>query len=314
VLGITPDRSVIDVGGGASPLAARLLERGFRDVTVLDVSGQAISAARERLGSRAQEVRLLQEDVCSWRPDRHFDLWHDRAAFHFIVEADERRRYLETLDRALAPDGAVVIATFARDAPDRCSGLPVVRYDTRGLAAWLGRGFELVAERREEHRTPSGALQPFAWAAFRRRPRRKSANELLDEARGKIDRLTPAEALVAAQDGALIVDIRSDRDREATGVVPGSVHVPRTVLEWRLDSGSDWRNPHLGELGRKVVLLCDHGYSSSLAAATLVELGLNAADVIGGVEAWREAGLPVVPPTGRPGAGEAPGMSPPEPL
>jgi rhodanese-related sulfurtransferase len=109
------------------------------------------------------------------------------------------------------------------------------------------------------------------------------------------------------------VDIRSERDREATGVVPGSVHVPRTVLEWRLDPVSPWRNPYVAGLGRQLVVLCDNGYSSSLAAATLVELGLDAADVIGGFEAWREAGLPIATPTHRREPGDLAGMGRPEP-
>jgi rhodanese-related sulfurtransferase len=123
-------------------------------------------------------------------------------------------------------------------------------------------------------------------------------DELLERGRERIERLAPAEAWAAALDGALIVDIRSDADREHTGVVPGSVHVPRTVLEWRLAPGSRWRNPHVAA-DRRLLLICDHGYSSSLAAATLVDLGLRAGDVVGGVEAWLAAGLPAVPPPSR---------------
>ena len=131
-------------------------------------------------------------------------------------------------------------------------------------------------------------------------------DELLDEARARIERLTPAEALTAAENGALIVDIRSDLDRVRTGVVPGSVHIPRTVLEWRLAPDSAWRNPHLGHHDRQLVVICDHGYSSSLAAAVLVDLGFrHVADVVGGFEAWLAAGLPVSPappvPAGLPG-------------
>ena len=141
----------------------------------------------------------------------------------------------------------------------------------------------------------------------------RTLEELLEGARATIDRLTPGEALAAARDGALILDIRSDLDRSRTGVVPGSVHVPRTVLEWRVTGDSRWRNPHLGDPGRRLVVLCDHGYSSSLAAATLDELGLDAADVIGGFEGWLQAGLPVAPPTYERGDGVLAGMGPPEP-
>jgi rhodanese-related sulfurtransferase len=128
-------------------------------------------------------------------------------------------------------------------------------------------------------------------------------DELLEQARARIRRLTPAGA---ATDSATIVDLRSEGARERDGVVPGSVHIPRTVLEWRLAPDSPWRNPHVRG---PVLLLCDHGESSSLAAATLVELGVEAGDVIGGFEAWRQAGLPVCPAP-PPGSGELPGMGP----
>jgi rhodanese-related sulfurtransferase len=143
---------------------------------------------------------------------------------------------------------------------------------------------------------------------------RRTVDELLDEARSQIARLTPAEADAAAREGAQLVDIRSDADRERFGVVPGSLHVPRTVLEWRLDPSSPWRSPYAAGLGRRVIVLCDHGYSSSLAAAALRELGFErVGDVIGGFEAWREAGLPVVPVSRGRSPGTLAGMEPPEP-
>ena len=139
--------------------------------------------------------------------------------------------------------------------------------------------------------------------------------ELLEIARRKIERLSPNEAFAASQDGALIVDIRSDADRDHAGVVPGSVHIPRTVLEWRLAPESAWRNPHVGGLDRQIVVLCNHGYSSSLAAATLVDLGFaRAGDVVGGFEAWQEMELPVAQPTRRRVPPAPPGMEPPEPF
>ena len=124
----------------------------------------------------------------------------------------------------------------------------------------------------------------------------RGVDELLAEARGRIDRLEPGTAWEAARAGdVLIVDIRSEDDRRRGGIVPGSLHIPRTVLEWRVDPSSSWHNPHLGE-SRRLVLLCSHGYSSSLAAATLVDLGFGGSgDVAGGFEAWCRAGLPVVP-------------------
>ncbi len=128
-----------------------------------------------------------------------------------------------------------------------------------------------------------------------------------------ITRLGPHEAFAAAADGALIVDIRDAAARARVGVVTGSLNIPRTVLEWRLDPESPSRNPHVGGLDRQIIVLCDHGYSSSLAAAVLVELGFRrAADVIGGIEAWLAAGLPVTSPRSHPAPGELLGMGPPE--
>src|SRR5437867_9599145 len=122
--------------------------------------------------------------------------------------------------------------------------------------------------------------------------RRRTLEELLDAARARVERLEPAEALAATEQGALLIDIRADVDRERDGIVPGSLHIPRTVLEWRLEPESAWRNPHVGDVDRQIILICDHGCSSILAAATPVELGFSrAGDVIGGLAAWREAGL-----------------------
>jgi rhodanese-related sulfurtransferase len=143
---------------------------------------------------------------------------------------------------------------------------------------------------------------------------RRTLDQLLEEARARIERLDPEAALAALEDGALLVDIRSDADRERDGIVPRSLHIPRTVLEWRVAPESPWRSPYARGLDEPIVLLCDHGYSSSLAAATLVELGFSrAGDVIGGFEAWRASGLPTVPAPARPrGPGALAGMDPPD--
>jgi rhodanese-related sulfurtransferase len=141
---------------------------------------------------------------------------------------------------------------------------------------------------------------------------RRTIHDLVEQATARIERLEPDAAQVAVQEGAVLVDIRSDSDRARDGIVPGSLHVPRTVLEWRLAPESDWRSPHAPELGDRVVLLCNHGFSSVLAAASLVDLGFaRAGDVVGGFTAWREAGLPVAPATGQE-PGELPGMSRPD--
>ena len=145
-------------------------------------------------------------------------------------------------------------------------------------------------------------------------PGRRTLEDLLAEAEARIERLSPAAAAAALEEGAVLIDIRSDGDRERDGVVPGALHVPRTVLEWRLAPDSEWRSPHVGGLDGRIVLLCDHGCSSILAAATLVELGFGrAGDVVGGFAAWRAAGLPVVPAPGEPDTPSAlPGMGPPD--
>lgn len=138
-------------------------------------------------------------------------------------------------------------------------------------------------------------------------------DDRLAAARARIRRLSPHEAVTAVANGALLVDIRGDLERARDGVVPGAVHLPRTVLEWRLEPDGAWRNPHVGPPDRPIVLLCDHGYSSSFAAAALLELGLDAGDVVGGFAAWRDAGLPVAPgPPAERAAAELAGMRGPD--
>jgi hypothetical protein len=167
--GISPADSVIDMGGGSSPLAAALLARGHSDITVLDVSVVGMRAAQQRLGAAAQRVQWLIGDVRTWRPARRYVVWHDRALFHFMTSDQDRDAYLRALESATSPEEAIcIVATFAPDGPPRCSGLPVVRYDVVELAAALAPTWQMIDEGREAHRTPSGALQPFTWTAFRR--------------------------------------------------------------------------------------------------------------------------------------------------
>jgi rhodanese-related sulfurtransferase len=144
---------------------------------------------------------------------------------------------------------------------------------------------------------------------------RRRLDDLLAEAEARIERLPPDAALRAMEEGAVLIDIRSQGDRARDGVVPGALHIPRTVLEWRLDPDGAWRTPYVDGLGSRVVLLCDHGCSSVLAAATLVELGYErAGDVVGGFRAWREAGLPVTDASPELRAADEPaGMGPPDP-
>lgn len=166
-LGVTPAQSVIDVGGGTATLVDELLAAGHRDLTVLDLSAVAIDTARARVGDR-DEVTWIEADVLKWEPTRQWDVWHDRAALHFLVDDAARDTYRNRMGSALAGHGRFVIATFAEDGPERCSGLPVRRYTPDALAALLGAGFEVQLHRREAHVTPSGAVQQFTWVAGRR--------------------------------------------------------------------------------------------------------------------------------------------------
>lgn len=166
--GTARDAAVIDVGGGTSPLAGALLEDGWRDVTVLDVSEVALARARAGLGPRGGAVTWIAADITAWQPPRHYALWHDRAVFHFLTEAADRAAYLRALSRALPPGGHAVIATFGPDGPETCSGLPVVRYSPAALARTLGPGFELRDSRDLRHRTPWGASQAFQYSLLRR--------------------------------------------------------------------------------------------------------------------------------------------------
>ena len=165
--GVTAADSLLDVGGGASVLARDLLDRGFGDVTVLDISPAALGYARERLGPRAGAVHWLTQDLLSWRPARTWRVWHDRAVFHFLTAPADRDRYRRALADATRPGALAVLGCFAPDGPESCSGLPVARYSAVGLAAAFD-GWTLISADREEHRTPDGVVQPFTWAALRR--------------------------------------------------------------------------------------------------------------------------------------------------
>lgn len=166
--GFTAGSAVIDIGGGASRLVDHLLAQGARDLTVLDISAAALATARTRLGTAAERVVWIAADVTDWQPARRYDIWHDRAAFHFLTDPEDRAAYVATLYRALAPGGHAVIATFASDGPERCSGLPVLRYSPDTLAAALGPGFHPVESRLQRHLTPSGAEQLFQFSLLRR--------------------------------------------------------------------------------------------------------------------------------------------------
>jgi cyclopropane fatty-acyl-phospholipid synthase-like methyltransferase len=165
--GLSRDEAVIDVGAGWSTLVDHLLGRGYRDLTAIDLSATALRTVRDRLGPDGADVVLDVADVLDLHPGRVFALWHDRAVYHFLTEADERADYLTSLNRCLRPGGWAVVATFGPDGPTTCSGLPIVRYTHADLAAQFP-GYELVDTSGEEHVTPWGATQQFTAVLLRR--------------------------------------------------------------------------------------------------------------------------------------------------
>jgi ubiquinone/menaquinone biosynthesis C-methylase UbiE len=161
--------SIIDVGGGASVLVDDLLVAGYSALTVLDLSSAALAAARSRLGTAQENVKWLEGDITSIELPRHaFDLWHDRAVFHFMNTAEEHAAYLRNVMRTVKPGGHVIIATFAEDGPEKCSGLPVSRYSAQTLHAEFGEAFTLVSHEKEAHNTPFGSTQQFVYCYCRK--------------------------------------------------------------------------------------------------------------------------------------------------
>jgi ubiquinone/menaquinone biosynthesis C-methylase UbiE len=162
------DAAIIDVGGGASTLVDDLLEIGYTDLTVLDLSATALSGARKRLGKKAANVQWIEADITKAElPAHHFDVWHDRAVFHFLTAPEDRAAYVQAVFRSVKPGGHVIVATFAEDGPDRCSGLPVMRYSADELHAEFGENFSLLRHEKEAHHTPSGETQQFVYCYCR---------------------------------------------------------------------------------------------------------------------------------------------------
>jgi SAM-dependent methyltransferase len=168
-LGVGPSTAIIDVGGGASTLVDALLDEQVDRLTVLDISGAALEQAKARLGPRSAAVVWIEADIT--RVDLEagaYDVWHDRAVFHFLTNDEDRRRYVAAASRALRPGGAAVIATFSPQGPSRCSGLDVRRYDSESLARELGSEFVLERSLDDVHHTPSGSAQAFTYTVLRR--------------------------------------------------------------------------------------------------------------------------------------------------
>jgi 2-polyprenyl-3-methyl-5-hydroxy-6-metoxy-1,4-benzoquinol methylase len=168
--GLGKDAAIIDIGGGASKLVDNLLEEGYTDLTVLDLSSAALDVVKQRLGHSAESVQWIAGDITKVElPVNRFDIWHDRAVFHFLTDPADRQAYVEQAMSAVRPNGHVIIATFSEDGPEKCSGLPVIRYKPETLHAEFGENFLLVSHEKEAHGTPFGTVQQFVYCYFRKR-------------------------------------------------------------------------------------------------------------------------------------------------
>lgn len=166
--GIDHASKIIDVGGGASVLVDKLLDQGFQNLTVLDISSKSLNYARERLGELAGQVSWIEADVTEFDPPQQYDLWHDRAVFHFLTDPADRKKYVDIMGKALKDGGHLIMAAFAIDGPTRCSGLDVERYDSRKLKSELGANFKLIKNIDAEHVTPGQAKQKFTYCYFKK--------------------------------------------------------------------------------------------------------------------------------------------------
>lgn len=159
---------IIDIGCGASTLLDHLVTLGYSDITVLDISKTALSCAQKRLGEAGKNIRWEEANICAFKPQHSYILWHDRAVFHFLTDPGERAQYLQVLNSSLAPGGYVILATFALDGPEKCSGLPVQRYSSELLKQTLGGSYQPLLQDQEIHRTPAGREQKFIYTLFKK--------------------------------------------------------------------------------------------------------------------------------------------------
>ena len=166
--GVDYKAKIIDIGGGASVLVDKLLDEGFKDLTVLDISSKAIDFAKKRLGKQAKNVMWIEADITDFDSSAKYDLWHDRAVFHFLTNGEDRKKYVECMDGAVNPDGHVIISAFAIDGPLKCSGLDIERYSPEKMKAEIGDSFELVNSVNEIHVTPSNKEQKFSYFYFKK--------------------------------------------------------------------------------------------------------------------------------------------------
>ncbi len=167
---ISQDQPIIDVGGGASVLVDYLHEQGYTNLAVLDIAGEAIASSQQRLGKIAENIQWYESDVTQFQPDRQFNLWHDRAVFHFLTEERDRQNYRQVLAQSLKPNSHVIIATFAIGGPTKCSGLDIIQYDAEKLRIELGDNFRLIETKSEIHLTPGDKEQEFIYCHFQKMP------------------------------------------------------------------------------------------------------------------------------------------------
>jgi 2-polyprenyl-3-methyl-5-hydroxy-6-metoxy-1,4-benzoquinol methylase len=168
-LNLSKDSHIIDVGGGDSLLSEYLLNQGFANLSVLDISGAALRRAQKRLGDRANSINWIESDVLDFKTEHPLDLWHDRAAFHFITEDSDIKRYVQIAHKAIRPEGYLILGTFSVNGPTKCSGLPIRQYDLNLVRNTFGAYFELLHNEEIDHLTPGGSVQKFHFATLKRR-------------------------------------------------------------------------------------------------------------------------------------------------
>lgn len=166
---IPPSARIIDVGGGDTFLVDHLLHLGYQNITVLDISATAIEKTKKRLGENAEKADWIVEDIAAFRPDKLYDVWHDRATFHFLTQKEEIDHYIRTATRFVRPGGRMMIGTFSTDGPEKCSGIPIRQYTAQSLSELFSPAFEKIGCEYQNHRTPGGSLQNFVFCSFRRK-------------------------------------------------------------------------------------------------------------------------------------------------
>lgn len=160
---------IIDIGGGNSNLAEFLLKQGYRDISVLDISEKALEKARQRLGEASEKINWIVADASDFEVTKVYHLWHDRAAFHFLTEDHQIENYLRTLDNSMASGGFVILATFSKEGPEKCSGRTIKQYSKEDLQELFQQKFELLKHENVDHKTPGGAIQNFTFCCFRKK-------------------------------------------------------------------------------------------------------------------------------------------------